>query len=182
MLRVKHMATKEPQRYEVKVFLYGIEPAIWRTFSVPESYSFAQLNDVIQKAMGWNNEKLHEFRHGKGKRLTDVIATPGPEFPEGDYFQDENDVTIQSFVGRRRTPVRLLYRYDFADEWVHELVFTKKCVNEDGDKALMIGGERACPPEDTGGAWAYNQTAQGITDWIVDDYDPEFFDASEVKL
>jgi len=149
---------------------------------VPASYSFAQLHGVIQNAMGWGNEKLHEYRHGKGKRLTEVIAAPGPEFPPGEYFQDEANVTISDFVGRKRTPVRMLYRYDFADEWVHELVFTKKIVNTEGDKAIMLGGERACPPEDTGGAWAYNQTAQGITDWIVDDYDPEFFDLSAVKL
>ena len=176
------MANHQHLRYEMTVFLYGIEPPIWRTFSVPDSYTFHQLHGVLQSVMGWRNEKLHEFRHGKGKRLTDVIAAPGPEFPPGDYFQDEAELTIREFIGRKRTPIRLLYRYDFADEWVHELVFQKKIENTEGEKAIMLDGARACPPEDTGGAWAYNQSAQGITDWLQDDYDPEYFDPAKVKL
>jgi hypothetical protein len=53
-------------RIVVKVFLYQITPQIWRRFSVPASFTFLQLNDAIQDAMGWENKHPPEFRHGAG--------------------------------------------------------------------------------------------------------------------
>ena len=60
--------------------------------------------------MGWEDKHWHEFRHGKGKRLLDVIGPDHEEVPKGENFQDERKVTLKDFVGRRHFPVRLLYR------------------------------------------------------------------------
>ena len=49
-------------RVVVRVFLYGIEPEIWRRFSVPDELTFEEFHEVIQKAMGWEDEGQHEFR------------------------------------------------------------------------------------------------------------------------
>lgn len=178
------MAKKlENERVAVRVFTYGIQPKIWRTFTISSSANFLQLSDAIQAAMGWENKHPHEFRHGKGKRLVDVIGPVGLADQTIGEFQDELKITIADYMGRKRLPLRLLYRYDFADEWIHELVFEKRLAGtpeEPGPK--MIAGERACPPEDFGGAFQYMQAAAGEIEWAHPGYDPEKFDPAEVNF
>jgi len=167
-------------RVVVHVFLYGIQPKIWRRFSISTAVTFVELSDAIQAAMGWENKSPHEFRHGKGKRLVDVIGPVGLEDQTIGEFQDEAKLTVTGFIGKRRLPIRLLYRYDFADEWIHEVVFEEKVEGEGGP--LMIGGERNCPPEDYGGAFAYMQSLHGDTEWLYPGYDPEAFDPGAVSF
>lgn len=169
-------------RFEIHVFLYQITPKIWRRFSVPAEFTFAQLHDAVQSAMGWENKHPHEFRHGKGKRLVDVIGPVGlaDQVPLGGEFQDEAQLTLADYVGRKRLPMRLLYRYDFAEDWIHEVVIDKKAEGEGGPK--MIDGERACPPEDFGGAFRYMQASAGEIGWDHPGYDPEAFDPKKVDF
>ncbi len=178
------MAKKlENERVSVRVFTYGIQPKIWRTFSISSSATFLQLSDAIQAAMGWGNKHPHEFRHGKGKRLVDVIGPVGLADQTIGDFQDELKVTISDFMGRKRLPLRMLYRYDFADEWIHELVFEKRLEGATGEVGpKMIDGERACPPEDFGGAFQYMQAAAGEIEWAHPGYEPEKFEISEVDF
>jgi hypothetical protein len=73
-----------------------------------------------------------------------------------------------------------MYRYDFFDDWTHELVIEEK---KEGENTLkMLGGERACPPEDCGGSFGYKECLAGYAEWMDDDYDPEAFDPKSVKL
>lgn len=172
--------TKDLNRVVVKVFLYGIQPQIWRKFSISTDATFLDLNDAIQAAMGWDNKHPHEFRHGKGKRLVDVIGPVGLQDQTPGEFQDETKITIGDFLGKRRCPIRILYRYDFADEWIHELVFESREEGEGGPK--MIGGERNCPEEDSGGTFQYMQALHGDVQWMRPGYDPEAFDMDAVDF
>ncbi|NNC88201.1 MAG: plasmid pRiA4b ORF-3 family protein [Akkermansiaceae bacterium] len=171
-----------PSRYVIKVFLYGIEPVIWRRFSIPVGATFAGLHTAIQQGMGWKDEQLHEFRHGKGKRLMSVIGPDHEEVPKGDSFEDEEKFTLKEFVGRRRLPLRLLYRYDFHADWVHEIAIEETSDAGKGDRPILLGGERACPPEDTGGPEGYMAALQGDLEWLDDDYDPAKFDPKKVTF
>jgi len=168
-------------RVVIKVFLYQINPQIWRKFSVPASFNFLQLNNAIQDAMGWENKHPHEFRHGKGKRLTDVIGPVGlaDQVPAGGEFQDELGITLAEYIGKKRLPLRMLYRYDFAEDWIHEVVFESK-EESDVEGPVMIGGARACPPEDFGGVFQYLEAMNGQIGWYRGEYDPEAFDIKEV--
>jgi hypothetical protein len=166
--------------YVVKIFLYEVEPLIWRRVSVPETTTFAELHQIIQKAMGWHDKQAHQFRYGKGKSLTSVIADTREQVAPGDHFQEEKDVTLADFVGRRRLPIRLMYRYDFFDDWTHEIVIEEK--KEDDNTLKLLAGERACPPEDCGGSFGYKECMAGFAEWMDDDYDPENFDPESVKL
>ena len=166
--------------YVIKIFLYELEPQIWRRFVVPDSFTFAEIHQVIQKVMGWNDEQSHQFRHGKGHHLKEVIADTRDQVGPGDNFTDENDITLAEFVGRRRVPIRLMYRYDFFDEWTHEVVIEEKRAEE--ETLQVLDGERACPPEDCGGAFGYKECIEGYAEWMDDDYDPEAFDVNSVKL
>jgi hypothetical protein len=172
--------TNEQNRVVVKVFLYGIQPQIWRRFSIPMDATFLVLSDAIQAAMGWANKHPHEFRHGKGKRLVDVIGPIGLEDQTAGEFQDEAQLTLAEFLGRRKLPIRILYRYDFADEWIHEIVFEKREEGEGGPGSLE--GARACPPEDFGGTFQYMQALHGEIEWMNPGYDPEAFDPKAVSF
>lgn len=171
---------KGDNRVVVKVFLYGIQPQIWRRFSISADVTFIQFSDAIQAMMGWENKHPHEFRHGKGKRLVDVIGPVGLEDQTAGEFQDEAKLTVADFIGKRRLPIRILYRYDFADEWIHEIVFEKWVGGEGGPEALA--GERNCPPEDFGGTFQYMQALHGEIEWMNPGYDPEAFDVQAVDF
>lgn len=166
--------------YTIKVFLYEVEPEIWRRFTMPAEATFADLHRVVQKAMGWNDEQAHQFRHGKGRHLGNVISDTKEQVAPGDDFKDEKEVKISDIVGRRRLPLRMLYRYDFFDDWTHELVIEEK--GEDDGAPRLLGGARACPPEDCGGSFGYRECMGGFDEWMDDDYDPEAFDPNEVQL
>ncbi|MDP0491549.1 MAG: plasmid pRiA4b ORF-3 family protein [Verrucomicrobiota bacterium JB023] len=168
-------------RYIVKIFLYQITPEIWRRLAVPADFTFEQFNDALQASLGWENKHPHEFRHGKGKRLVDVIGPVGlaDQVPMGGAFQDEKKITLQEFIGRRRTPVRILFRYDFAEDWIHEIVFEKK---DEGEGLELLEGERNGPPEDFGGAFRYMQALSGEIAWDLPGYDPEAFDPAAIDL
>jgi len=163
----------------VKVFLYGITPQIWRRLSISIDATFLDLHNAIQAAMGWENKSPHEFRHGKGKRLVDVIGPVGLQGVIGE-FQDETQVTLLGYIGKKRLPMRMLYRYDFADEWIHEVVLEKREPGEGGPK--ILGGERACPPEDFGGHFQYMQALHGEIEWMNPGYEPEKFEPEKVDF
>ena len=118
-----------------------------------------------------------EHREGSSEG---AIGPVGLEDQTPGEFQDEKKVTIADFLGRRRLPIRMLYRYDFAEEWIHEIVFEKKGEDEGGP--LMIDGARACPPEDFGGAFQYMQASAGEIAWGHPGFDPEAFNAQGVDF
>jgi hypothetical protein len=72
------------------------------------------------------------------------------------------------------------------------VIQVEKSIDDDNIPApICIGGERACPPEDIGGAWAYTDALQTLSnpddqnypdvrDWLGD-FDPELFDLAAVN-
>lgn len=52
--------------YQVKVALRDITSMIWRRLLMTSDTTIAQLHDVLQIAMGWEDVHPHQFRiHGK---------------------------------------------------------------------------------------------------------------------
>jgi hypothetical protein len=85
------------------------------------------------------------------------------------------------------------YTYDFGDNWDH-LVTVEKTVDADSAAKYprCTAGKRACPPEDCGGPWSYDDFLQAINDpkhedhehlleWVGGEFDPEEFDLNEVN-
>ena len=46
---------------QVKVWLTGISPMVWRRVLVPASFTLRELHGVIQVAMGWEGIHLYDF-------------------------------------------------------------------------------------------------------------------------
>src|ERR1017187_2384819 len=54
--------------------LLGTSPSIWRRLLVPAEVTLAQLHDVLQAVMGWQDCHMHEFRMGRR-----YFGRPDPE-------------------------------------------------------------------------------------------------------
>jgi len=167
-------------RLQIKITLENIAPPIWRRVVVPGDITFKKLHDVIQKAFGWENYHMHEFRVGKTR-----VGTRSGE----NFFGMDNDLVSES----RATLADLLegkkkfrYWYDFGDDWRHAIAIEKSLPPDDTQTpALLLAGERACPPEDCGGPWGYadllailrdpsHPDHEGMKEW-AGDFDPESF-------
>lgn len=144
--------------YELKISLKHSRPLIWRSVLIPADYTLAQLHDVIQVAMGWENSHLHGFTVGKQQY--------GP--PELDDAINEEKVKLKQIFPKVGS--KILYEYDFGDSWLHEIKLED--VIKDAmelDRPLCTSGQRACPPEDCGGLGGY----EGLLEVLSDPKDPE---------
>jgi len=170
--------------YEFRVALREIRPPIWRRIRVPETYTFWDLHVAIQDAMGWLDYHLHEFRMknpsvGLQVRIgipdedgwDEDDTLPGWEHKIAAYFTIENS--------------RARYLYDFGDDWMHEVRLEKILPREDGVRyPVCVGGRRACPPEDCGGIYGYQEIVNGESEFQEHylDYRPEAFEPSAVHF
>jgi hypothetical protein len=176
-----------PTTLTVRVELAGSEPAVWRRLDLANVLTLDVLHRVLQGAMGWESAHLHGFQ---------VPATDGQRWASivDASFDDPGSV--------RETDVRLdqvlagpddvlVYEYDFGDSWTHVLqIESERERAHDDPIASVLDGARACPPEDIGGVYAFNEivaalTAQAEVDGEIgdlleglEDYDPEAFDVS----
>ena len=123
--------------YQLAVVLRGSQPPIWRRLLVPVRCSLNDLHLVLQAGMGWQRAHLFEF----------VIGTA--------HYADKH--TTHMRLGNLVRPgTRFTYRYDFGDNWEHEISVEGQLA---GDPAaaypVCIAGSGACPPEDSGGIARY---------------------------
>lgn len=142
-------ASLHDQVYQLKIHLLGISPMIWRRLLVTSETTIAQLHHILQIAMGWENFHLHRFRiYGKEY---------GISYSGGTGFTDDpRQVQLGGF--RLRMNDIFHYEYDFGDSWEHQ-IRVEEILNRDPKKKYprCIDGRRACPPEDSGGPWAYQE-------------------------
>ena len=97
--------------YGIKVTLLGTKPPIWRRLLVPASMTLATLHDVLQTAMGWHDCHMHEFRAGERH-----FGKPDPEdISMGMQVENERNIRLSSAL--RRPGAKLIYTYDFGDNW-----------------------------------------------------------------
>lgn len=183
------MKKKFNQVYQFKITLKGTKPPMWRRIQVPETYTFWDLHVAIQNAMGWEDYHLHEFEMidlstgferniGIPDEYFDSEVLQGWKQKIADYFSMENP--------------KADYTYDFGDDWEHNIQLEKILPREKGvNYPICIKGKRACPPEDCGGVWGYEELLEAIKDpkhkeheemleWVSDEFDPEYFDIEEV--
>ena len=83
------------------------------------------------------------------------------------------------------------YEYDFGDGWEHEILFEGCLQAEKGTRyPLCLEGQRACPPEDVGGSYGYQEYLEALAnpkherhkefmEWSGR-FNPEKFDAKVV--
>jgi len=135
---------------EFEVSLEGLEPRIWRRFLLRAEGSFEDLHEAIQDAFGWDSSHLWEFQSAD----EEATAIAGVSF-EADWGSDAPPANGVGLTGFFNAPQRrCLYLYDFGDGWRHEVVLRGERP-AGGTTRSLLAGERACPPEDSGGPGNY---------------------------
>lgn len=179
------MPIKTSNIYQFKITLKDTKPKIWRRIQVSEKYNFWDLHVAIQDAMGWLDCHLHQFEiinpKTGGKELIGI--------PDDEGFEDvisEKTVKIAKYFLSPKD--KASYEYDFGDGWEHEIILEKILpAIAETQYPQCIAGERACPPEDCGGVWGYENLLEIIAnpnheeykeriEWLEDNFDPVDFD------
>lgn len=178
----KYHMKKSEQIFQLKITLQGSKPPIWRRVLVPGNVTLGDLHNVIQQAMGWTGGHMHHFD------LNDTYyGDPHPEMPE---IQDQEKIRLADVA--KTSGMSFEYLYDFGDNWEH-LVKVEKILPQDPKQKypVCLAGKRACPPEDCGGIWGYEELLETLSDpkhpehedmrdWMGleegEEFDPEKFD------
>ena len=182
--------TARASLYHLKVVLNETEPIIWRRLQVPGNATLGWLHAVLQVAIGWTNSHLHQFHAGE---LLYSHRRQNPPELEGDpQALDENKATLRQVVPRQKDV--LAYEYDFGDSWFHQITVEKILGPDPGAHSLAVclDGARACPPEDCGGPWGYDnllkilrnpkhEEHQSMKEWLGRPFDPKAFDVDSIN-
>ncbi|MDR1079789.1 MAG: plasmid pRiA4b ORF-3 family protein [Deltaproteobacteria bacterium] len=170
--------------YSFRIELASLRPKIWRYFFTPSNISLADFHEVIQKVMGWFNCHLYSFTI----------------FGEEYFFSGDDEYTIDGEKACDPSKIKLNrlglskgaqfeYIYDMGDSWEHVL----KVLDTDyvpamtGQKYGCFKGAMACPPEDCGGPYGYQNLLEILADpdheeheemmeWTGGPIDPKEFD------
>jgi hypothetical protein len=166
------------------IWLVDSEPPVWRRFQISDQLTLASLHTVLQVIMGWQQSHLYDFEV-KGDRY----AAPSP-MP----LTNTLDATTQVLADLQLDEgAKFLYTYDFGDGWLHQITVESKSIVEPQTELLKcLEGERACPPENSGGVWGYEELLERLNDpedpeyeelleWIGLEFDPDAFDHQKVN-
>lgn len=175
---------KPPARnlvYQLKIMLAESNPPIWRRIQVPGNTLLPQLHLMLQAAMGWYNCHLH------GYTIDSVnYGERDPDFEEP-FLEEETRVRLDRVVSR--AGISFSYVYDFGDNWEHDILVEEVAPANPGTRyPICLDGQRACPPEDCGGIWGYqeeflaaihdpdHEEHERMLEWVGGSFDPEAFD------
>jgi len=147
---------------QIRITLLDVDdPPVWRRVLIPAVYSLAQVHRVVQAAMGWRDCHMHSFRVGE--------LEYGPD-PEGELgYLQEATVRLADIAKKGE---RMVYEYDFGDSWEHELLIEDSTETRAGQTyPACTAGEGACPPEDSGGSFGYQELKETLADPSCDSYE-----------
>lgn len=142
----------------LRIILNDVDPQPMRHIEVPLKIRLDRLHEVIQAAMGWTDTHLYEFRVGD--------AGWGAPDPDGFYDgpMDAKKMTLEMMIDQTGTRT-IQYVYDFGDDWDHSIRIER--VNDAAPGMTyprLLKASGACPPEDVGGAWGYEEFLEALAD------------------
>jgi hypothetical protein len=148
------MSTSQfPEAYQLKITLTDSEPEVWRRVQVSAQIALKELHDVVQRAMGWEDQHSYVFR------LASVPCSP--------------EQSLADILGAGEGQP-LYYTYDFQSGWLHriEVEALAEADMPAGTSLLprCLEGESACPPENSGGVWGYDDFLARLDDSSAPDY------------
>jgi len=140
--------------YLLRIELKDFKPAIYRDVLVEPDITLRALHKVIQAAMGWDDAHLYAF--AQPLRATDSFwKIPNLrkwQKPDPDSWGEPvgNDAKVKLCQLLTAPKQRLLYLYDFGDEWLHTVTLTALSTAS-VPLPHLLKAQNGCPPEDCGG-------------------------------
>lgn len=146
-----------PDVFQLKVTLLNTKPPIWRRILVDPTTSLDTLHEYIQAAFGWWNCHLYEFEIGRTS-----YGVPDLDWDLGPPVKHARRFTLNRVA---KVGDSFRYSYDFGDGWEHKVTIEQSIQREPGMIVpACVDGRRACPPEDCGGPWGYEELLKIVAD------------------
>ncbi|CAA0138277.1 Uncharacterised protein [Mycolicibacterium vanbaalenii] len=153
---LRHVRRREVVVYRLRVDIDHADPPIWRRIDVRSDVTLDFLHQVLQVAFDWTDSHLHRFSLGGDAFARDSQQFLCPYDVDNDDGWDDDDDGIPAAATRLDETLTeagdlLHYLYDYGDNW--ELTIRLDQVLPAGSgcaAAVVVGGERAAPPEDCG--------------------------------
>jgi hypothetical protein len=145
--------------HRVKVSLYGARPPIWRRIEIPSAMRLDLVHEVMQVAFDWHGYHLHVFET--------VCGQFGAPDDDDDWSERKDEATAALAQVAAAEKAKVVYTYDFGDDWRHDIVVEKIAPAEPGVAyPRCIGGRRAAPPEGCGGIWTFNEFPAALDETV----------------
>jgi hypothetical protein len=145
---------------QLKIQIKGIsKPPVWRKLLVPDHFTFHRLHQIIQAAFGWEDYHLYQFSPN-GYGSSPQIGLEDEEWTDEDLISAKK-VKLKEYLGQKGKT--FTYIYDFGDDWTHRIV-VEEVIDQKAIRAELLAGKGACPPEDCGGAWGYEDMKEALMD------------------
>lgn len=128
---------------------------VFRRIVAPLSMSFEQFHNMMQIVFDWKDHHLYDFAIiDNENNMVERIVSDELE----DLGLEETRIYMKSqmpLLDYYKSKYKIIYRYDFGDNWEHEI--TIKDINNNYDKnyPVCLMGEGIAPPEDVGGVGGY---------------------------
>ena len=184
-------SSKPSKTYVLYASIEQCPVKVFRRIKVPSNLWLGNLGKILITAFGWAGYHLSQFTKGG----VDYTSRGNIEesFDLGySRFIDEMTVTVEDVLPQKGSTIS--FEYDFGDGWIHNVRVSS--VSDEpllGEDICVTSGKGACPPEDVGGVWGYEQMLDILSGKIDDpeekasyeewlglrkgeSYDPEEFD------
>jgi hypothetical protein len=151
--------------FQLKIMLKGSKPPIWRRLEVRDTMTFYELHQAIQIAFEWYDSHLHGFDIRKTNGISvneyNSIGPKNEEYGFFDFEQDEKAVLLGDIF--RKEQDKVIYTYDFGDNWEHEIVL-EKIIPEEEDTFYPRCTKvmREAPEEDSRFKYLDNFTTEDV--------------------
>ncbi|MDF2790689.1 MAG: plasmid pRiA4b family protein [Neobacillus sp.] len=114
--------------FQLKITLKESKPPIWRRIEIGDSMTFSDLHKAIQIAFEWGDYHLHGFdiRRSNSVQINNTVYIgPMDDSQHGfsDFEFNEEDVLLKDVFIQEKD--RVVYTYDFGDNWEHEIILEK---------------------------------------------------------
>ena len=178
------------KKLNIKISLINSNPEIYRIVEVPSDIRLESFADVINTAMGWEGYHMHLFQKGKTIYKT--------EESDDDFLFDPvktvNSYSLSLGEILTRKGSHIEYEYDFGDSWRHRITLeSQQAYKKDETQGVfLIDGANACPPEDCGGIYGYQEMLEALKqphskaakeyrEWLGKNFNAHKFNAKKVE-
>lgn len=189
----------ESKEYHIRIKLNDAPVNIWRELLVPSNISLELLAKMLLVAMDWEDRHLYQFTKN-GVYFSNIKEMDDDMMPFGsrnDFLDKDSNTVALSHVLHEKGD-RMKFEYDFGDSWMHDVWLKGIREYSPGESPCvkLLKGKGACPPEDCGGVWGYedlleifkkkrktSEEKERLEWYCIDKYfDPEEFDLEEIQL
>lgn len=143
----------------------------WRRVIVPADITFKDFHKILQVVFNWLDYHLYEFDifNNKGERILQVIDQEDEDYEPLHDCETllSTEVKLKAYL---KPENRIIYRYDFGDDWEHEIILNKVLDDYDKNYPRCLMGEGNAPPEDVGGVSGYKDFLEIMADPKHEEY------------